>query len=604
MNRTFEDLKEFFRDFYNHSDLNNHFKTIVRQFISANANLLHDQGVSSQFFRYPTMSSFNKDHLSSMAALLFYKEEIYQQFREWIPEEVCKALDYLVWEEKATQAKILTEIGVDFTETTQRKLYGGGIQEVAAIRKEFAFFKSRSRSYWSYYQNKADFMIWLPKEVRRVVSKYYKLPAEAELVSIPKPADNHYLYDKGEKDILTELPRLLAYAKQDQIKMTSKGLPMASTLNKMQRKLNLAEFFPNTKDKVLKNIRTNLVASLILTLTKGQQSRLDLPSLLRDYLFTQNIRKKYKSLSAIHRELKGTGYLDERSTSGVEKMYVNFLTLLPEGWISMDSFYNNLRFHFYDLQPVSEYIAREKLYFTIDRARGYKEKSYITESDYNSAITKPYLKGMMFLFAAFGLLDIAYDEPDTTEIGETTYSAYDGLEAIRLTDLGRYVIGKNLTYETSNVIKEHKLILSEDALMITAEDADDTADILLEPYTEKIGPNRYRTDNSFFLSGCRSKKDLHSKISLFKQSIKVNLPPNWEAFFKKLENKIDPLNAVADVKIFQIPAEDRELIRLIARDSLLKSLVYKAENYMLIIPTKDFSKFKKRLQEFGYLMTN
>lgn len=600
--KIFNTLKVIFDEGYTKADLEKAFKSIGRNFIKENIRFLVQQKISRHLIELADRKSFVKDQLTSLAALLFCTKEIFQKFHDYLPSEASEVMDFLIWREKSTQEEIKTELGVDFTETTERRLYGGGIQQVSGIKPAFAFFNVRSRNYWSYYQNSSDFIIWLPLPLRMIISDYYELPSEARLLPIPQPTATKHLYLSGEKLIFTELPRIIAYAKQGQIKETSKGFPMASTLNKMQRKLNITEFFPNTKDKVLKNIRTNLLASLIITLSKGQQSKLDLPSLIRDHIFLKNFRHEFFSLPVIHTELKGTGYLDFQP-KGIEHRYLEFLKFLPLGWINFENFENNLRFNFYDTHPVSEYIAREKLYFSINRARGYKEKSYIGSENYHTMITLPYMKGVLFLFAAFGLLDIAYDDPDTSVIGETAFSAYDGLKAIRLTELGRYVLGKNLTYDSSEVIEEHKIILSEDALILTTEENDDTADIILEPYTEKVGPNRYRTDNSFFLNGCRSKSDLQSKIGLFKQSIKTELPDNWRTFFKQLESKIDPLSSVEGYKIFQIPADDRDLIRLIARDAQLKTLVFKAENYMLLIPSKNIGKFKKRLQEFGYLMT-
>ena len=90
---------------------------------------------------------------------------------------------------------------------------------------------------------------------------------------------------------------------------------------------------------------------------------------------------------------------------------------------------------------------------------------------------------------------------------------------------------------------------------------------------------------------------------MFKQAINKELPPNWQQFFKELEAKIDPLEEIDNMMVFQIPPDNQALIRLIARDEKLKKLCRKAEGYYVLVEKAKISQFKKRLQEFGYLLT-
>jgi hypothetical protein len=71
-----------------------------------------------------------------------------------------------------------------------------------------------------------------------------------------------------------------------------------------------------------------------------------------------------------------------------------------------------------------------------------------------------------------------------------------------------------------------------------------------------------------------------------------------------LRQKIDPFDEVEEMKIFKIPSDNNALIRIIAKDAMLKKLIIKAEGYHILVPKDNVSKFKKRLQEFGYFITN
>lgn len=588
---------------YNKTDLEKAYRKIASKFIKENTAILKGIGVEYPFLDLPSLKSFTKLALAEMAAVLYCTKTVFQTFRESLTPDVRKILDELVWEEKLSQKEIKERFNINIVETTERSLYGGGIQTIHQLKPEFAFFANRNRNYWYSSFSKADFLIWLPEDIRKVVCKYYAPPKGATFEPLEEKPVTDYTYTTGETDVILELPRLFAFQDQGQIKLTAKGLPLASTINKTQRKLNIREFFPDIKDKVLKNVRTHLLTSLVLSLTPQQKTRTELSSLIKEFLFLTNFSRRFSSFPAIMTVLKGTGYTDAYS-SKIEDTYFKLLKKLPEGkWISLENIQTYISYNFIDVRPLSHYLAQDKLYYTIEHELGYKDKHYINESLYNKAIIQPYMKGIFFLFAAFGLVDIAYNAPDTKNIGENTFSQYDELKAIRLTALGAYVSNQVSTYESKDVIKDFDILLSEDALMITTDEEDRNAEIILEPFTEKVGPNRYRTDNTFFLSGCRSKKDLQSKVALFKQSIGTKLPANWKQFFKTLETKIDPLEKVEDIRIFQIPSEDRALIRLIARDTVLKNLIFKAESYMVLIPIKNMSRFKKRLQEFGYLIT-
>jgi len=200
-------------------------------------------------------------------------------------------------------------------------------------------------------------------------------------------------------------------------------------------------------------------------------------------------------------------------------------------------------------------------------------------------------------------VDVAYEEVDTSVMGKTCDSPYDGLKYIRLNNLGAYVSGQRTRYEAPENISQSKIELSPESLTIVSDKDDPTAAIILDPYTEKVTPNRFKTDFSIFLNGIDTKKELDEKIQLFKQSVTQDLPKNWVSFFEQLYKKIDPLVKIPSMIVYQIPADNPELIKLIARDSKLKGLCYKGEGYHILVEKKKLAQFKARLREFGYLMS-
>lgn len=589
---------------YSKKELELSFKTPVRIFIANNYDFLVEQRISRMELDLTKQSSYRKDHLSSMCAIPFASKEIFLRFKEGLIDEVRKILDALIWVQHLHQDEIEERLNIIIYSTEQRKLWSNHYENVYQVKKPFQLFRVENTAGW--YAKKPEFQLSLPTGLRRVLAQYYDRPQNSKLHALEKTEATDYVYETGEQDIQMELPRVLVYSGQDQIAITAKGRPSLTTGGKMQRKLNIKEFFPNSKEKVLKSLRSSLIAGLAITIGQKNMDN-DVPSLVRSWIFRSTYLNRFESAPLVLHYLKGMGYVDSSDLPSVESPLFKILLRLPKNeWVSMENIEDYMRYNVIEIKPILEHTAANKLYYQYldTEQRYYTDKHYIRSGKYRRAILEPFVKGSFFLFATFGLVDIAYDEPDVSTLGVTAYSPYDGLKYVRLTALGAYVAGHTETYEPPKIISKSDIQLSEDSLSILVGAKDAMAIALIEPYAERISPTRFQTDFKFFLKDCRSKSELNTKINLFQQFIGSELPLIWENFFKELRQKIDPLEELEDIRIFKIPKDNDKLIHLIARDSNLKKLVVKAEGYHLLIAKDNYNKFKKRLQEFGYFITN
>ncbi|MFK7978575.1 MAG: hypothetical protein AB8G86_01215 [Saprospiraceae bacterium] len=598
-------VADAFEKGYSSADLKESFFVLTRDFVQKNMTLLVREEVPKKVVLLGTLKNLTKREMALFVTIPYLNKQLFTAFKFSLSNEVEKLLNELVFEEKMTQAEIEKRLGIKVYDT-QKSRYSG--YEQISIKEGFKFFRHVNIHRYSTLK-KPEYTFYLEPSVRRIIAIYYDKPTNSSITSIKELEETHYVYDKGQVDIMLELPRLMAYAQQGNIKVSSKGKPAASTLGKMQRKLNLAEFYPNEKVKSTSLLRTNLLAGLIATIGAAT-STTELSTFIKT-LIQSYYANNYRSIHQLLTYLKGTGHVDTYYLVHIEHHLVHLLGELPENeWVSVANISKYLKFNFKDIRPIKEYIARNKLYYEYDAAVKYERyayresKHYIDNARYDKAITLPTLQGSLFLFAAFGLLDIAYNEIDATVMGQTCNAPFDGLKYIRLNNLGAYVAGKQTKYDAPQEVSHSTIELSKDSLTIISDKNDPTAAIILEPYTEKVTPNRFRTDFSIFLKGISDKKELADKIKIFKQSVTADLPPNWEAFFEQLSQKIDPLTQVTTMHVFQIPDNNPDLIKLIARDAKLKSLCFKAEGYHILIPKKKFAQFKARLREFGYLMSS
>jgi len=589
---------------YNKNDLENALKTHARIFVANNYDFLVQQGISKMELELSKAKTYTKDTLVRLCAVPFANKAIFLKFRDSLVENVRKLFDALIWVDKMHQDEIKEKLGFYVYSEDRKTHWNNYVTTTVTLLKEFHLFVNVNTSGW--YSAKTEYILSLPQPLRKILHEYYDRPASANFIPLKIQPSNKYIYNTGERDIQTELSLLIAYSGQGQIAVTGKGRPSLSTIGKMQKKLNLQEFFPQAKDKPLKHLRSMLLAGLTVTIMP-KQVQIDIAAMIKEGIFSSNYTSRFESFPIIAHYIKGIGYLDSNEIFSIENVMIQLLKQLPANeWISYENVETYLRYNVIDIKPVSEYTSSNKLYFEYSDTefKYYSDRHYIKTATYRKAIVEPFVKGSMFLFAAFGLLEIAYDEPDVEALGRSAFSPYDKLAYLKLTPLGYYVAGNTNVYVPPKGVHGSEIKLSEDSLTIIIDSNDEVSGALIEPYAERVSPSRYQTDFRLFLKDCRSKKELDTKIKLFQQFISNDLPPNWTQFFNDLRQKIDPFDEVEEMKIFKIPSDNNALIRIIAKDAMLKKLIIKAEGYHILVPKDNVSKFKKRLQEFGYFITN
>ncbi|MBU3918209.1 hypothetical protein KKA14_21980, partial [bacterium] len=150
--------------------------------------------------------------------------------------------------------------------------------------------------------------------------------------------------------------------------------------------------------------------------------------------------------------------------------------------------------------------------------------------------------------------------------------------------------------------KRADILLDEDRLIIFLSEPDKLIELPLTKFAEKIGRNRYRVNYSTFLNGCLSKNDIRIKIQLFKDKIADKLPAIWNDFFEKALLKARPLEALDDITIYRVSANDEELLHFFSTDAEISKYILRAENYHIAIKKDDFDKVKQILENQGYLV--
>ncbi|WP_444367111.1 hypothetical protein [Prevotellamassilia timonensis] len=279
----------------------------------------------------------------------------------------------------------------------------------------------------------------------------------------------------------------------------------------------------------------------------------------------------------------------------------SLLTLKSSMWVSIEQVLYQTRCFFDHKTYVSILIQEPTSYYNI----GFKlhDKNADEPIKYDEIITRvtyQSIKSVLLALASWGIIEIAYD-PTTTGNGPSYLT--DALRYVRLTNLGKYVLGEAKSYQLPatmvNTCKDFEL--NADRLLIKVLNPNSKGSFALEKIATPITSQLYRTDFSVFLKECNTKDDIVKNINLFKKYIANEPPQIWAGFFNAMLERTNALKKVKTSYITRsIDAKDKELQDIIMHDPKLKQYILRAEGYVMLIEQVHLSDVNNILKTYGY----
>lgn len=515
--------------------------------------------------------------MSRLCTIPFLNQKLFNRFRETLAPNICKVMDYLLWNEAADNQTIEQKLGITICERKHAYSY------VPDLLKPFCFFRFSLTS----YGGSPLYILYMPIALRRIMVLYYAKPTAAKIVAIDTIPKTDYVFE-SEKFIFDDILSVSLYITQGRVATTARGEIPATGFKKLDKSLHLSEFYPDTAAKDLQYLRTRLIVAMALL---GKDLQIE----KNPVQHLKNIFRRYPLFDYLHL----LTHLKKRNqVVRDEKTYANYLAIakaLPvEQWVSVDNLIQYAKYNILSLLPADTESLIAYAKYEIDNDT-YDLKLTTIEN----IVGMPTLYVTLFLWAALGLIDIAYNDPI---FDKQATPLYNGIQYVRLNALGAYLLGIADNYETPELKVIPNPILSPEKLSITAHPDDKTATILLAPYTNKAtDQNVYITNYGIFMHDCSNLNQLENKIASFKNILKnIEIPNNWQQFFTTILAQSNAFQEASSHRLIQIPAENTTLTRLIARDAELKKYIIKAENYYIIVFSKNESAVKKRLKELGY----
>lgn len=279
----------------------------------------------------------------------------------------------------------------------------------------------------------------------------------------------------------------------------------------------------------------------------------------------------------------------------------SLLTLNSSMWISIEQLLYLTRCYFKHQARFSILIHEPTSYYNIGfKLRDKNADEPITYDEIITCITYQSIKSVLLALASWGIIKIAYD-PTTTGNGPSYLT--DALRYVRLTNLGKYVLGEAKSYQLPatmvNTCKDFEL--NTDRLLIKVLNPNSKGSFALGKIAAPITPQLYRTDFSVFLKECNTKDDIEKNIDLFKKYIANEPPQIWADFFNAMLERTNALKKVKTSYITRsIDAKDKELQDIIMHDPNIKQYILRAEGYVVLIEQAHLNEVNNILKTYGY----
>ncbi len=290
------------------------------------------------------------------------------------------------------------------------------------------------------------------------------------------------------------------------------------------------------------------------------------------------------------------------------QMVATALACCPPGeWINIDIVFATMRRN--DMSP------------TIGRNEMALWKLYIGDARYGSLgyagyheweiLEGRYTLAVLFEYAGtLGLLDLDYIHPtgardDFRENWGTeeldALSRYDGLQAIRLTALGRYALGLAGTYQPPASDEQARMLKVLPNLDVVAVDTLAPADqLLLSSYAEHTADRVWAISASSLLDAIDTGRDIQEFSAFLTQRAEHQLPGALETLINDVTGRAKQLANLGHARV--IECADPALATLVARDRTLRALCRPIGDRHIAIPLDHEPKFRKALLKLGYVM--
>jgi hypothetical protein len=279
-----------------------------------------------------------------------------------------------------------------------------------------------------------------------------------------------------------------------------------------------------------------------------------------------------------------------------------------DAWIGVDDLFQQMKTTAWSPRVARNESALWKLYLEDPQ---YGSLGYAGFGEWE-ILEGRYTLALLFEYAAtLGLIDIAYDEPigardDYRGNWGADYlgalSRYDGLRAIRLNDLGAYVLGISRTYVPPEPETPDRTLKVLPSLDVVAVGRPGPAELLvLESYARRTGDHVWTVSRESLLEAAAAgRRPVDFGDFLRARAAQTELPGTLTVLLDDVTERAAQLTDLGQVRL--VECADAAVAKLISHDRGLRSLCTPIGERHLAVPLDMEPAFRRALATLGYAL--
>ena len=222
----------------------------------------------------------------------------------------------------------------------------------------------------------------------------------------------------------------------------------------------------------------------------------------------------------------------------------------------------------------------------VDGAKWRNEcsKSLVNLNNVMAEFTRPFIKSVIVSLGMLGAVEMVRDKARGA-----VHSPFDNIRYVRLTTLGRFLLGRKTSYEFEPTeLSEPNLSpieLSDDSLMIIAR-RPESLDFLKTNIGTKVTSTRFIVDEDSIMRGVKFPYELKNKKKMLTQLARLpKLPRIWENFFDNLNRKFTALTAVdsSPWNMYSVDPASTDIVKLLTEDPEIRPLITLVEGGRFLV---------------------
>lgn len=216
--------------------------------------------------------------------------------------------------------------------------------------------------------------------------------------------------------------------------------------------------------------------------------------------------------------------------------------------------------------------------------------------DWWEEVTFRFVIGWLGMLCAAGIIEVACNANGRGK-------ALEGIEAVRLTPLGRYAFGLTRKLDPAYTADRQAPAELDDTMTVAKLNGDNS------PYAAffgqigtRIGGTRYRITLQTLMSGCNVPQEVQQRLKTFTSIVGKDMPPIWERLVAECRQRCNitlPVNA--QYRLFRLDLSVPGLADFVRTDPTVRAYTMRAEQGCLLVETDYLSEVKNAFVKGGYM---